>query len=100
MLVTYFITSADSGTLVLCTLSTRGSLEPAQASRVIWGLTVGAIAAGLLYAGGLKTVQTATICAALPVAVLIVMMSFSLQRALRKECVVQSNQPLGTNVVV
>jgi choline-glycine betaine transporter len=54
----------------------------------------------LLYAEGLKAAQIATIGATLPVTVLIVMMSLSLQRALRKECVVRSNQPLEINVVV
>ena len=89
LLVTYFVTSADSGTLVLCTLSSRGSLEPPQASRIIWGVMVGAIAAGLLWAGGLKTVQTATICAALPAALLVILMALSIQRALRDEPIAQ-----------
>ena len=93
LLVTYFVTSADSGTLVLCTLSSRGSLEPPQASRITWGLVVGAIAAGLLWAGGLKTVQTATICAALPAAVLVMLMAMSVQRALRDEAI--ANNDLG-----
>ncbi len=92
LLVTYFITSADSGTLVLCTLSSRGSLEPPQASRIIWGLTVGAIAAGLLWAGGLKTVQTATICAALPAAALVILMALSIHRALRDEPIARLHQ--------
>jgi len=87
LLVTYFVTSADSGTLVISTLSARGSLEPPQLSRVAWGLVIGAIAAGLLWAGGLKTVQTATICAALPAAVLVILMAMSVQRALRDEAV-------------
>lgn len=85
LLVTYFVTSADSGTLVISTLSARGSLEPPQLSRVAWGLVIGAIAAGLLWAGGLKTVQTATICAALPAAVLVMLMAMAVQRALQDE---------------
>ncbi len=85
LLVTYFVTSADSGTLVISTLSSRGSLEPPQISRIAWGLVIGAIAAGLLWAGGLKTVQTATICAALPAAVLVMLMAMSVQRALKEE---------------
>ncbi len=91
LLVTYFVTSADSGTLVLCTLTSRGSLEPPQASRVAWGLVIGAIAAGLLWAGGLKTVQTATICAALPAAVLVVLMALSIYKAIKTEDIAQIN---------
>lgn len=98
LLVTYFVTSADSGTLVLCTLSCRGSLEPPQASRILWGLMVGAIAAGLLWAGGLKTVQTATICAALPAAILVLLMAISVHRALREEPIAGLQAGVGEQV--
>jgi choline/carnitine/betaine transport len=82
LIVTYFVTSADSGTLVVSTLAARGSLHPPTASRVAWGLMVGAIAAALLWTGGLKSVQTATICAALPIGVILVLMGIALHRTL------------------
>lgn len=85
LLATYFITSADSGTLVLCTLNSRGSPEPPMALRVIWGVMQAFIAGGLLYAGGLKAVQTAAIVAGLPIAVLTLLMSIALMKALRQE---------------
>ncbi|GHE20498.1 BCCT family transporter [Halomonas urumqiensis] len=85
LLATYFITSADSGTLVLCTLDSMGSPEPPQPIRVLWGLVIGCIAAALLYAGGLKTIQTASIIAGLPIAVFILVMTLSLYRSLRRE---------------
>lgn len=85
LLATYFITSADSGTLVLCTLTSQGSTEPPMALRVIWGVMLAFIAGGLLYAGGLKAVQTASIVAGLPIAVLILVMSIGLMKTLRQE---------------
>ncbi|MNR28767.1 Glycine betaine transporter BetL [compost metagenome] len=85
LIVTYFVTSADSGTLVVSTLAARGSLHPPAASRVAWGLMVGAIAAGLLWSGGLKSVQTAAICAALPIGVILVLMAMALHRTLLAE---------------
>lgn len=85
LIVTYFVTSADSGTLVVSTLAARGSLHPPAASRVAWGLMVGAIAAGLLWSGGLKSVQTATICAALPIGVILLLMGMALHRTLLAE---------------
>ncbi|MEP4557798.1 BCCT family transporter [Cobetia amphilecti] len=85
LLATYFITSADSGTLVLCTLDSVGSPEPPQPIRVIWGLVIGCIAGSLLYAGGLKTIQTASIIAGLPIAVFILVMTVSLYRTMRRE---------------
>lgn len=85
LLATYFITSADSGTLVLCILDSGGSTEPPQGIRVLWGIVIACIAGALLYAGGLKTIQTASIIAGLPIAFFILLMTFSLHRTLRRE---------------
>lgn len=52
------------------------------------------IAGGLLYAGGLKAVQTASIVAGLPIAVLTLLMSISLMKALRAETSLAST-PIG-----
>lgn len=85
LLATYFITSADSGTLVLCILDSAGSPEPPQAIRILWGIVIACIAGALLYAGGLQTIQTASIIAGLPIAVFIMLMVISLYRTLRRE---------------
>ncbi|MEX6501011.1 BCCT family transporter [Pseudomonas zhanjiangensis] len=85
LIVTYFVTSADSGTLVVSTLAARGNIHPPAWSRVAWGLMVGSIAAGLLWSGGLKSVQTASICAALPIGVILVLMALALHRTLVAE---------------
>lgn len=85
LIVTYFVTSADSGTLVVSTLAARGNIHPPAWSRVAWGLMVGAIAAGLLWSGGLKSVQTASICAALPIGGILVLMALALHRTLVAE---------------
>ena len=85
LIVTYFVTSADSGTLVVSTLASRGNIHPPTWSRVAWGLMVGAIAAALLWSGGLKSVQTASICAALPIGVILVLMAMALHRTLLAE---------------
>nr|WP_281378366.1 BCCT family transporter [Halomonas organivorans] len=93
LLATYFITSADSGTLVLCTLDSVGSPEPPQPIRVIWGVVIGCIAGALLYAGGLETIQTASIIAGLPIAVFILIMSLGLYRTLRREPIAAAMLP-------
>lgn len=85
LIVTYFVTSADSGTLVISTLAARGDIHPPVWSRAAWGLLIGAIAAGLLWAGGLKSLQTAVICAALPVGVILLLMAVALHRMLLSE---------------
>ncbi len=85
MLITYFVTSADSATLVICTLISMGEEHPPARYRVFWGLAVGAVAAVLLIAGGLKALQTASIVAALPFSVITVLATYGLIKALREE---------------
>jgi len=85
LLGTYFITSADSGTLVLCTLDAAGSREPPKSIRILWGVMVALIAAVLLYAGGLKAMQTASIIAGFPIAIFIAIMSLTLFHSIRRE---------------
>ncbi|WP_261842278.1 BCCT family transporter [Aliamphritea ceti] len=78
MILTWFVTSADSGTLVICTLLSMGSENPPHKFRVIWGLGVGAVAAVLLLAGGLKALQAASVAAALPFSIVMIMMVIGL----------------------
>jgi glycine betaine transporter len=81
----FFVTSADSATVVLSILSSRGDPSPRMPMKIAWGLLVSLVAVSLLLAGGLKGVQTAAIVAALPFAVVIVLLCASLHRALARE---------------
>ena len=85
LIATYFITSSDSGTLVVNTLMSMGDENPPVVHRVIWGLGEGVVAAVLLLAGGLKSLQTAAIAGALPFAIIIVFMMIGLTKSLRQE---------------
>lgn len=90
MLVTYFVTSADSATLVICTLICMGDEHPPARYRVFWGMAIGAVAAVLLFAGGLKALQTASIVAALPFSVVALLTTYGFFKALRQEPVAGS----------
>jgi len=85
LIITFFITSADSATFVLGMLSSDGSLDPSNRVKITWGILQSTIAVVLLLSGGLEGLQTASIVAALPFAVIMVFMCFSLLRALREE---------------
>jgi choline/glycine/proline betaine transport protein len=85
LIATYFITSSDSGTLVVNTILSVGHLEPPITHRLIWGISEGAVAAILLMAGGLQALQAAAISAALPFAVIMMFMVAGLLRALHEE---------------
>ncbi len=82
---TYFITSCDSGTLVITTILSDGSDEPPLPHRMLWGLGEGLLAAVLLAAGGLAALQAAAIVAGLPVALVLLVLAWGLVRGLREE---------------
>ncbi|WP_255854173.1 BCCT family transporter [Marinobacterium rhizophilum] len=88
LVATYFITSSDSGTLVLTTIMSEGNEHPLKRHRTFWGVIQGVVAAVLLVAGGnaaLSTLQTASIIAALPFSLLMVLMCISLAKGVRGE---------------
>ncbi len=81
----FFVTSGDSATLVLGTMSTQGNPNPPNRVKIVWGVLVAAIALSLLLAGGLNAVQTATIVFALPFALVLVLMAISVTLAIRHD---------------
>ncbi|WP_298188129.1 BCCT family transporter [uncultured Pseudomonas sp.] len=88
LVATYFITSADSATLVLTTIMSHGAIHPAKRHRVFWGGMQGVVAGVLLVVGGaasLATLQTAAIASALPFSFIMLLMCFSLIKALHEE---------------
>ena len=87
-IVLYFVTSADSGSLVIDSLSANGNPDPPILQRIFWTFTEGACATALLKAGGktsLDTLQTVAVAAGLPYAVILCFMCVSLWRALQDE---------------
>jgi choline/glycine/proline betaine transport protein len=85
LLATWFITSSDSGTLVITTMLSMGSDDPPVKFRIVWGLGEGFVAAVLLVAGGLQALQTAAIAAALPVSVIMLFMTYGLVKSLHED---------------
>ncbi|MFD8145075.1 BCCT family transporter [Streptomyces sp. NPDC059708] len=85
LVMTYFITSADSASLVMGSLTSRGSLHPPTWLVVTWGVLMAAVAAVLLVAGGLKSLQTATILVALPFVIVMLLLCWALLRELRED---------------
>ncbi|RNE64160.1 BCCT family transporter [Cryobacterium tepidiphilum] len=81
----FFISGADAGALVLGTLSSRGRKEPWKPLVVMWAVLTGAVAAVLLYVGGLGALQTFTILAASPFVLIIIGLCVSLYVDLRRD---------------
>src|SRR5699024_122727 len=84
----FFITSSDSGSLVVDTITAGGKTESPAAQRVFWACAEGFIAAVLLVAGGehaLAALQAAAITTALPFVIVLLLMAVSLAMALNRE---------------
>ena len=75
IIATFFVTSADSGALVVAMIASGGDHEAGFAPRVTWAIAMGVLAAGLLFAGGLGALQTAAIVTGLPFALVLLMIA-------------------------
>lgn len=82
---TFFITSADSATFVLGTLTTQGNLNPPNRVKFTWGIIQSLSAAILLWSGGLKGLQTGAILAAFPFVFVIIILIISLLKSFQEE---------------
>jgi len=85
LLMIFFVTSADSAVLVLASMSTDEAGDPPLSRKLVWGVAVALIAAVLLLAGGLEALQGMITIAALPFALLMVLVMVSLYRVLDAE---------------
>ena len=85
LLISWFVTSSDSGTLVICTMLSMGDPQPPQQFRIFWGLGEGVVAGVLILAGGLQALQSASIAAGVPLSVILLFMIYGLLKALRED---------------
>jgi choline/glycine/proline betaine transport protein len=85
MVVVFFVTSADSGALVVNMLASKGEDQTPIWQRIYWTSTIGVTAAVLLIAGGLPSLQTATIASALPFSFALLFAMWGFLRALQAD---------------
>lgn len=83
----FFITSADSATYVLATMTSNGTLNPTLGIKLVWGFLMAGTASVLLLSGGggLDALQTASIIAALPFGIIMLLMILSMIIFLRRD---------------
>ncbi|WP_061933500.1 BCCT family transporter [Aureimonas sp. AU22] len=81
----FFVTSADSGSLVVDSLASGGADDTPVWQRIYWCILQGSVAALLLLAGGLVGLQTMTLIAALPFAVILLLLAFGLLRGMQAD---------------
>lgn len=85
LVASFFVTSSDSGSLVIDSITAGGKLDGPVGQRVFWATAEGAIAAVLLVGGGLTALQTAAITTGLPFLIILLVMCYSLQKGLAAE---------------
>ncbi len=85
LLITFFVTSANSATFVLGMFSQSGTLNPDNSKKITWGVIQSVLAAALLLAGGLIPLQTASVVAAFPFIFIMLLAIVSLLKALKEE---------------
>ncbi|OMP30519.1 BCCT family transporter [Mangrovimonas sp. DI 80] len=85
LLVSFFVTSSDSGSLVVDFITSGGKMDSPVLQRLFWAALLGLLAATLLIGGGLVTLQTAVMLAALPFSLILLAMCYNLVIALNRE---------------
>ncbi|MBP2367104.1 choline/carnitine/betaine transport [Pseudonocardia parietis] len=97
----FFVSGADAASIVMGTLSQRGTIEPSKWVVIFWGAVMGAVAVLMLVTGGedaLGGIQSLTILVAAPFAVIMVMLCFALFKDLRRDPVILREQK-GAEVI-
>lgn len=89
MVVVFFVTSADSGAIVIDLLASGGAENSPVWQRIFWSALIGVVAIALLLADGLKALQTATIASALPFSVILLLSVWGLFKALKLDATKQ-----------
>ncbi|MFP5072501.1 BCCT family transporter [Pseudonocardia nantongensis] len=91
----FFVSGADAASIVMGTLSQRGTIEPSRWIVIFWGSVMGAVAVLMLVTGGenaLDGIQNLTILVAAPFVVIMVLLCFALYRDLRRDPMILRDQ--------
>ncbi|RBI83844.1 BCCT family transporter [Rhodosalinus halophilus] len=85
VILLFFVTSSDSGSLVDDMVTSGGDPHPPKAQRVFWAVSEGAVAATLLLLGGLTAIRNAAISLGLPMSILLIAAAIALWRNLQAD---------------
>ena len=85
LVIVFFITSSDSGSLVIDSITAGGKVDAPVQQRVFWCTFEGLVAIALLLGGGLASLQAAAIATGFPFAIVLVAMCYSTYVGLRAE---------------
>ncbi|MEG3080277.1 BCCT family transporter [Halomonas sp. 5021] len=81
----FFVTSSDSGSLVIDTITAGGKIDAPRPQRMFWAIVEGLIAIVLLIGGGLSALQAGVTATAIPFSIVLLLMCYSIIKALNGE---------------
>lgn len=87
LIFTFLVTSADSATFIMASMTSNGTLNPSMLSKIVWGVLMAAIASVLLFTDGLNTLQTASLISALPFTIVMLLLIVSFVKMMRHESI-------------
>lgn len=85
LIFTFLVTSADSATFIVSGMSIGNTENPPTGLKVLWGLILGVLTIALILAGGLTSLQAASLLAGLPFTIVLILMIASVTKGLRRE---------------
>ncbi|GHB47043.1 BCCT family transporter [Pseudovibrio japonicus] len=85
LIITFFVTSSDSGSLVIDTITAGGKVDAPVQQRIFWATLVGLVAIALLLGGGLSSLQAMTVSTGFPFAIVLLGACFAIVKGLRSE---------------
>ncbi|MFM9271551.1 BCCT family transporter [Halomonas elongata] len=85
LVIVFFVTSSDSGSLVIDSITAGGKVDAPKPQRIFWAIIEGAIAIALLLGGGLTALQTASVSTGLPFTIVLLVGCYGLVKALMSE---------------
>ena len=85
LVIVFFVTSSDSGSLVIDTITAGGKIDAPLPQRVFWCTFEGAVAIALLLGGGLSSLQAMVISTGLPFTVVLLLMCWAIVKGLMSE---------------
>lgn len=92
LLVLFFVTSSDSGSMVVDSIASGGKLNTPVWQRIYWALLEGGIAAALLFAGGLLALQAGSLSTGLPFAVVLLFLGYGLLLVVQRDSALEESR--------
>lgn len=78
--IVFFVTSSDSGSLVVDFITTGGNHNPPKRQRIFWAMMEGVVASALLMGGGLVALQTGSLATGIPIAIVTLFLCYGLKK--------------------